>query len=115
MRHASLQPLTILCKCSVSKLTITRDNSADVGTFGSAQPTGPSGAALSLYMVHKQPHARLPLEAHPDLMAVLTACAAHLWIKPMLLHSCVCRLEEHVAAAEAVLAAQQVVQSPSTS
>ena len=59
-----------------------------------------------MYTLHKQAHASLPLAVHPDYMSVLTACAAHLWIKPQHLHSYVCRVEEQVAATETALAAE---------
>lgn len=58
----------------------------------------------STYKLHRQPHARLPLSAHPDYVSVLTACAAWLWVKPMLLHAHVCQLEEQMSAAEAGMA-----------
>ena len=65
-----------------------------------------------MYKMHKQPHARLPLKAAPDYVSVLTASAAHLWIKPMQLHLCVCTLEEQMADAEAALAAEQAETPP---
>ena len=53
------------------------------------------------YTLHRQAHVSLPTAAHPDYVSVLTACAAYLWIKPMVLHGYVCQLEEQMVAAEA--------------
>lgn len=37
----------------------------------------------------------------PDYVAVLTACAAHLWLQPSFLHRLVCQLETSMGRLEA--------------
>lgn len=63
-------------------------------------------SAERLYQLHHQAHSNLPLDVHPDYMSVLTACAALLWVKPALLHTHVCQLEQQMVKAEASLSRQ---------
>ena len=43
-----------------------------------------------------------------DYAAVLTACAAHLWLQPHFLHRLVCQIETGMAKLEADTAAEEI-------
>jgi hypothetical protein len=44
----------------------------------------------------------------PDYVAVLTACAAYLWLRPGFLHRVVCRMEESMGKLELDAASARV-------
>lgn len=66
---------------------------------------GESGCeAETLYRMSCVTDASTEHRLGPDYVAVLTACAAHLWLQPSFLHRLVCQLEMNIGKLEADVA-----------